>query len=109
MAVNTYKQDERVSDVSNMKTLLRTVSYLKDYKLQTALAIIMILAQTLIVAILPSFDCPPDGTMNLASIPLTEETKTLPTVLAWNGGNKNPALLLWKEELRGFLEGKKSE
>ena len=55
MAVNTYKQDERVSDVSNMKTLLRTVSYLKDYKLQTALAIIMILAQTLIVAILPSF------------------------------------------------------
>jgi len=61
------------------------------------------------IAILPSFDCPPDGTMNLASIPLTEETKTLPTVLAWNGGNKNPALLLWKEELRGFLEGKKSE
>ncbi|MBQ2050084.1 MAG: ABC transporter ATP-binding protein, partial [Spirochaetales bacterium] len=55
MAVNTYKEDEKVSDVSNIKTLLRTVSYLRDYKVQTALAIIMILAQTLIVAILPSF------------------------------------------------------
>ncbi|MBO4279699.1 MAG: hypothetical protein J5891_07840, partial [Spirochaetales bacterium] len=55
MAVNTYKEDEKVSDVSNIRTLLRTVSYLKDYKIQTALAIIMILAETLIVAILPSF------------------------------------------------------
>ena len=35
MAVNTYKEDEKVSDVSNIKTLLRTVSYLKDYKVQT--------------------------------------------------------------------------
>ena len=55
MAVNTYKEDEKVSDVSNIKTLLRTVSYLKDYKVQTFFAILMILAQTLIVAILPSF------------------------------------------------------
>ena len=55
MAVNTYKEDEKVSDVSNIKTLLRTVSYLKDYKVQTILAILMILAETLIVAILPSF------------------------------------------------------
>lgn len=53
MAVNTYKQDENVSNVSNGKTLLRTISYLKDYKLQTALAILMILAETLIVALLP--------------------------------------------------------
>ena len=43
MAVNTYKEDEKVSDVSNIKTLLRTVSYLREYKVQTALAIIMIL------------------------------------------------------------------
>ena len=55
MAVNTYKEDEKVSDVSNIKTLLRTVSYLREYKVQTALAIIMILMQTLIVAILPAF------------------------------------------------------
>ena len=54
MAVNTYKEDENVSNVSNFKTLLRTVSYLKDYKLQSVLAIIMILAETLIVAYLPS-------------------------------------------------------
>ena len=54
MAVNTYKEDENVSNVSNFKTLLRTVSYLKDYKLQSALAIIMILVETLIVAMLPS-------------------------------------------------------
>ncbi|MBR2282705.1 MAG: ABC transporter ATP-binding protein [Spirochaetales bacterium] len=54
MAVNTYKQDEKVSNASNWKTLLRTVSYLKDYKLKTAISIVMILAQTLIVALLPS-------------------------------------------------------
>ena len=54
MAVNTYKQDEKVSSASNWKTLLRTVSYLKDYKFKTAIAIVMILAQTLIVAMLPS-------------------------------------------------------
>ena len=54
MAVNTYKEDENVSNVSNMKTLLRTVSYLKDYKIQTALAIFMILLETLIVAYLPT-------------------------------------------------------
>ncbi len=53
MAVNTYKQDENVSNVSNLKTLTRTISYLKGYKAQTALAIIMILVQTLIVAMLP--------------------------------------------------------
>lgn len=55
MAVNTYKQDESVSSVSNVKTLLRTISYLKDYKGKTALAIIMILAQTIIVSTLPIF------------------------------------------------------
>ena len=54
MAVNTYKEDENVSNVSNTKTLLRTVSYLKDYKFQSALAIIMILVETLIVAMLPA-------------------------------------------------------
>ena len=54
MAVNTYKEDENVSNVSNIKTLLRTVSYLKDYKFQSALAIIMILVETLIVAMLPA-------------------------------------------------------
>ena len=55
MAVNTYKEDENVSNVSNIKTLLRTVSYLKGYKFQSILAIFMILLETLIVAILPSF------------------------------------------------------
>ena len=55
MAVNTYKEDENVSNVSNMKTLLRTVSYLKGYKFQSILAIFMILLETLIVAMLPSF------------------------------------------------------
>ncbi len=54
MAVNTYKQDEKVNGASNWKTLLRTVSYLKDYKFKSALAIIMILLQTLIVAFLPT-------------------------------------------------------
>ncbi len=54
MAVNTYKEDEKTSDVSNKSILLRTISYLKDYKLQTAFAIIMIVVQTLIVAILPT-------------------------------------------------------
>lgn len=54
MAVNTYKQDEVVSDVSNLQTLGRTISYLKRYKAQTAIAIIMILAQTIIVAMLPT-------------------------------------------------------
>ena len=54
MAVNTYKEDENVSNVSNIKNLLRTVIYLKDYKFQSALAIIMILVETLIVAYLPS-------------------------------------------------------
>ncbi len=54
MAVNTYKQDEKTSDISNKSILLRTISYLKDYKLQTTLAIIMIVVQTLIVAILPT-------------------------------------------------------
>ena len=54
MAVNTYKQDEKTSDVSNKSILLRTISYLKDYKLQTALAIIMIVVETLIVAVLPT-------------------------------------------------------
>ena len=54
MAVNTYKEDENVSNISNIKTLLRTVSYLKDYKFQSILAIIMILLETLIVAYLPS-------------------------------------------------------
>ncbi|MBP5552444.1 MAG: ABC transporter ATP-binding protein [Spirochaetales bacterium] len=55
MAVNTYKEDENVSNVSNMKTLLRTVSYLKGYKFQSIMAIVMILLETLIVAMLPSF------------------------------------------------------
>jgi ATP-binding cassette, subfamily B, multidrug efflux pump len=54
MAVNTYKEDEKTSDVSNKSVLLRTISYLKDYKLQTAFAIVMIIVQTLIVAILPT-------------------------------------------------------
>ncbi len=54
MAVNTYKQDEKTSDISNKSILLRTISYLKDYKLQTTFAIIMIVLQTLIVAILPT-------------------------------------------------------
>ena len=54
MAVNTYKEDEKTSDVSNKSVLLRTISYLKDYKLQTAFAILMIIVQTLIVAILPT-------------------------------------------------------
>ena len=54
MAVNTYKQDESTSNVSSKSVLLRTISYLKDYKLQTALAIIMIVVQTLIVAVLPT-------------------------------------------------------
>ena len=54
MAVNTYKQDEKTSDVSNKSILLRTISYLKDYKLQTAFAIIMIVVETLIVAVLPT-------------------------------------------------------
>lgn len=56
------------------------------------------------IAILPSFDCPSKG--DLACIPLKEESKSFPTVLAWNGKNTNPALLLWKEELHGYLEGK---
>jgi len=54
MAVNTYKQDEKVSKVSKRNTLLRTISYLKNYKIQTAMAIIMIILQTLIVAVLPT-------------------------------------------------------
>ncbi|MCF0261954.1 MAG: ABC transporter ATP-binding protein [Sphaerochaetaceae bacterium] len=54
MAINTYKEDENVSNVSNGKTLLRTISYLKDYKLQTTISIIMILVNTLIVAFLPT-------------------------------------------------------
>lgn len=54
MAVNTYKQDEKTSDISNKSILLRTISYLKDYKLQTTFAIIMIIVQTLIVAVLPT-------------------------------------------------------
>lgn len=54
MAVNTYKQDEKTSDISNKSILLRTISYLKDYKLQTTFAIIMIVVQTLIVAVLPT-------------------------------------------------------
>jgi ATP-binding cassette, subfamily B, multidrug efflux pump len=54
MAVNTYKQDEKTSDISNKSILLRTISYLKDYKLQTAFAIIMIVVETLIVAVLPT-------------------------------------------------------
>lgn len=53
MAVNTYKQDEKVSNVSNGQTLLRTISYLKGYKAKTAIAIVMILVQTMIVALLP--------------------------------------------------------
>jgi len=55
MAVNTYKEDENVSNVSHLKTLTRTISYLKGYKLPTAISIIMILVETLIVAILPTF------------------------------------------------------
>ena len=54
MAVNTYKQDEKTSDISNKSILLRTISYLKDYKLQTVFAIIMIVVETLIVAVLPT-------------------------------------------------------
>ena len=54
MAVNTYKQDEKTSDISNKSILLRTISYLKDYKLQTTFAIIMIVVETLIVAVLPT-------------------------------------------------------
>ncbi|MBR4426595.1 MAG: ABC transporter ATP-binding protein [Spirochaetales bacterium] len=55
MSVNTYKEDENVSNVSHLKTLTRTISYLKNYKGQTALAIIMILIETIIVAMLPTF------------------------------------------------------
>lgn len=54
MAVNTYKQDEKVSKTSKRSTMLRTLAYLKDYKLQTAAAIVMIILQTLIVAVLPT-------------------------------------------------------
>lgn len=56
MAVNTYKQDENVSNVSKKNTLLRTISYLKGYKKQTAFAIIMILISTVIAAFLPSLN-----------------------------------------------------
>lgn len=58
------------------------------------------------IAILPSFDCPSEDVPGLSYISLKEETKPFPTVLAWNEGNTNPALLLWKEELHGYLEGK---
>lgn len=54
MAVNTYKQDERVAKTSKRNTMIRTIAYLKDYKLQTVLAIIMIILQTLIVAVMPT-------------------------------------------------------
>ncbi len=54
MAVNTYKQDEKVSKTSKRSTMLRTIAYLKDYKFQTAMAIIMIVVETLIVAIMPT-------------------------------------------------------
>lgn len=54
MAVNTYKQDEKVSKTSKRSTMLRTMAYLKDYKIQTVIAIIMIVAETLIVAIMPT-------------------------------------------------------
>jgi len=54
MAVNTYKQDEKISKTSKRSTMLRTIAYLKDYKFQTAIAIIMIVVETLIVAIMPT-------------------------------------------------------
>ena len=54
MAINTYKQDERVAKTSKRNTMIRTIAYLKDYKLQTVLAIIMIILQTLIVAVMPT-------------------------------------------------------
>ena len=53
MAVNTYKQDEKTSDVSNFRTLVRTLGYLKEFRLKTIASIAMILVQTLIVAVLP--------------------------------------------------------
>lgn len=57
------------------------------------------------IAILPSFDCPREA-MGLSCISLKEESKPFPTVLAWNEENKSPALLLWREELHGYLESK---
>lgn len=54
MAINTYKQDEKISKSSKRSTMLRTIAYLKDYKFQTAMAIIMIVMGTLIVAIMPT-------------------------------------------------------
>ena len=53
MAVNTYRQDEKTSDVSNFRTLVRTLGYLKKFRLKTIASIAMILVQTLIVAVLP--------------------------------------------------------
>jgi len=53
MAVNTYRQDEKTSDVSNFRTLVRTLGYLKKYRFKTIASIAMILVQTLIVAVLP--------------------------------------------------------
>ena len=53
MAVNTYRQDEKTSDVSNFRTLVRTLGYLKEFRLKTIASIAMILVQTLIVAVLP--------------------------------------------------------
>ena len=53
MAVNTYRQDEKTSDVSNFRTLVRTLGYLKKFRFKTIASIAMILVQTLIVAVLP--------------------------------------------------------
>ena len=53
MAVNTYRQDEKTSDVSNFRTLVRTLGYLQKYRFKTIASIAMILVQTLIVAVLP--------------------------------------------------------
>ncbi len=48
------------------------------------------------VAILPSFDVPKDNP-NLFVHPLPDEALDTPIVLAWNGKNKNPALLIISE------------
>ena len=53
MAINTYKEDENLVNASKKSTILRVISYLKNYKGSTILAIIMILAQALIKTFMP--------------------------------------------------------
>ncbi|MGX8681841.1 MAG: ABC transporter ATP-binding protein [Spirochaetales bacterium] len=87
MAVNTYRQDEKTSDVSNFKTLTRTLGYLKGYKGRTIISIAMILVQTLIVAIVPMI-CEYAVDVNIASGDASALIRTIITgaslvVLSW--------------------------